>query len=96
MLATCTTQACSQGMVRGYRTRSYLEGIPLLEYVDDTMFFKESLVERSNESIHTLGFICKLFWSAHQLSQISFVCFILDQEEELQCSETLGLSIGTL
>ena len=41
-LAMCSIQAC---VLRGWLMMSYLEGIPLLYYADDTIFFMEGSVE---------------------------------------------------
>ena len=46
-LVTCTMQACSQGLLRGYQRPSYLEGIPLLQYANGTMIFMEGSVDEA-------------------------------------------------
>ena len=38
-LAICTTRLCSRGYLSGFQTAGTPEGIPLLQYADDTTFF---------------------------------------------------------
>ena len=71
-LATCTLQACLHGMLKSYQTRSYLEGIPLLQYADDTTFFYGGLGRGSKEPIHSSGFICRLLGIPDKSGQINF------------------------
>ena len=56
-LATCTMQACSQGLLKGYQTPSYPDGIPLLQYDDNTMFY----IENSVEGARNLSILLDLF-----------------------------------
>ena len=95
-LAMCTLQAYSHGMLTGYKTRSYSEGIPLLQYANNTKFF----IEGSREEARNLSTLMDLFanFSGLQINwaKSTFVGFGLTQEESLQCSEALEMSIGSL
>ena len=88
VLATCTMQFCAQRMLRGYQTMSYPDGIPLLQYVEHTMFNEGSVEEARN-----LSTLLDLFvdFSGLQIncSQSVFFGFSLPQEEKLQCLEAL-------
>ena len=83
-LATCTIQAGSQGILRGFQTRCYLEGILLLQYVDDITFFMEGSVEEARN----LSTILDLFTNFSSLqiycAKSAFVGFELTQEESLE------------
>ena len=57
-LFTCTMQACSQGLLRGYQTPSYPDGIPFMQYADDNAFFYRRLGRGSKESAHFVRSIC--------------------------------------
>ena len=43
--ATCTSQACSNDILRGFQKASYPKGSPQPQYADDTTFFREGFVE---------------------------------------------------
>ena len=49
-LPTCTMQACIQGLPSGYQMPSYPNGVPLIQYTDDTTFFYKILGEGIEES----------------------------------------------
>ena len=40
-------QACARGNLKGFHTPSQPSGIPLLQYVDDTVLFMEGSVEEA-------------------------------------------------
>ena len=92
----CASHMHDPSMLRGLQTQCYPEGIPLLQYADDTKFFTEGFVEEARH----LSTILDLFadFSGLQINRAKsdFVGFGLTQEESLQCSEALGTSIGTL
>ena len=56
-LVTCIMQVCSQGLLKGYQTPSYLDYIPLLQYADGIMFF----IEGSMEEARNLSIVLDLF-----------------------------------
>ena len=89
-------QACTQGFLKGYQTPSYLEGIPLLQYVDNTTFFIEGSMEEARNLSTLLGLF--LDFSSLQINRTKsvFIGFGLAPDEELHWSEALGTPIGSL
>ena len=56
-LATWLIKACSHGLLKGFHMTSNPEGIPLLQYVDNTTSF----IERSVEEVKNLSTLVDLF-----------------------------------
>ena len=75
MLIMCTIQAYLQGMLRGYQTRSYLEGIPLLQYVNDTMFFMEGSMEEAKNLSTLLDLFADVSGLQINHSELAFMDF---------------------
>ena len=96
VLATCTIQACSQGILKGFQTHCYPEGIQLLQYADDTTFFMEGSVEAARNLSTILDLFAHFSGLLISRAKSAFVGFGLTQEESLQCSKALGTPIGTL
>ena len=86
----CTIQACLQGMLRGYQTRSYLEGIPLLQYVNDTMFFMEGSMEEAKNLSTLLDLFADVSGLQINHSKLAFMDFGLTHEERFQGLKALG------
>ena len=75
---------------------SYPKGIPLLQYIDNTMFFIEGSIEEAR-NLSILLDLCTDF-SGLQINctKLGFSGFGLTHNEEMQYSEALGTSIGSL
>ena len=84
-LATCTCQACLHDMLKGYRTRSYPEGIPLLQYTDNTTFSMEGSVEEEKNLSTLLDLFVDLSSLLKNRATSAFMGFGLTQEESLKC-----------
>ena len=89
--ATCTLQACTQGLLKDYQMSSYPDGIPLLQYVDDTILFIEGLVEEARNLSTLLDIFMNFLGLQINSTKSAFQGFGLTQEEELQCLEALGV-----
>ena len=96
VLITCTTQACSQGRLRGFQTGCYLEVISLLQYADGTIFFMIGSMEGARNLSTQQDLFADFFGLQINHVKSAFVGFGLTQEESLQCLEALGMSIGTI
>ena len=95
-LAICTMRLCSRGYLSSFQTAKTPEGIPLLQYADDTTFF----VQGSEAAARTLSSMMDIFsdFLGLQLNRVKsiFVGFRLSTEEELRCARHLATPIGTL
>ena len=95
-LAICTTRLCSRGYLSGFQTAGTSEGIPMLQYANDTTFF----VQGSEAAARTLSIMMDIFsdFSRLQLNRVKsiFVGFGLSTEEESRCARHLATPIGTL
>ena len=75
---------------------SYVDGIPLLQKVDDTMFFIEGLVEEARNLSTLVDLLMDFSGLLINCVKSAFLGFGLAQEEELQSSKALGTLIGSL
>ena len=82
-LATCTLQACSHGMLRGDQTRSFPEGILLLQYPEDTTFFMEGSIEEARNLSTLLDLFAYVSGVKINEAKSAFVEFCLTQKESL-------------
>ena len=94
-LAICTTSMCSWGYLLGFQTAGTPEGIPLLQYADDTTFF----ILGSEIAVRTLSSM-DIFsdFSRLQLNraQSIFMGFGFSIEEASRCVGHLTTPIGAL
>ena len=92
-LATCTIRLCSRGYLSGFQTAGTPEGIPLLQYADDTTFF----IQGPKNAARTLSSMTDIFsnFSGLQLNRDKyiFVGFELSIEEASRCVEHLATPI---
>ena len=95
-LAVCTLQVCSHGALTGFQSASLPDGIPLLQYADDTTFF----IQGSMEAAQILLIMMDIFsdFSGLRLNRAksTFVGFGLSEEEMRSCSQILATPIGVL
>ena len=88
--------ACAWGSLKGFQTYSQPLGIPLLQYVDDTLFFMEGSVEEAKNLLALLDVFADCSGLRLNREKSEFTGFGLSQDEESQCSRALGTPMGTL
>ena len=95
-LSKCTSKACDHGLLKEYQTASYLGGIPILQYADDTTFS----IAGSMEEARNLSMLLDLFTDLSGLqinrAKLVFIGFGQPCEEETLCSVALGTPTGSL
>ena len=95
-LAFCTMRLCSRGHISGFQMAWQPDGIPLLQYADDTTFF----IQGSETATRTLSQMMDIFtdFSGLQLNRAksSFVGFGLAIAELRRSAEILATPIETL
>ena len=96
VLAVCTLQVCSHGALIEFHSACLLEGIPLLQYAENTTFF----IQGSMAAAQTLSTIMDIFSDFSDLrlnrAKSTFVGFGLSEEEMSGCSQILAMPIGVL
>ena len=92
----CTMQLSWHGSLTGFQSPSIPDGVPLLQYADDTTFF----IQGSWAAAHTLSTMMYIFsdFSGLKLNRekSSFIGFGLSPDELTRCSRILATPIGTL
>ena len=76
------TQVCAHGSLNGFHMSSYLMGIPLLQYADDTPFFIEGSVEEARNISSLLDLFADCLGLPINRAKSAFVGFGLSQEED--------------
>ena len=92
----CTMQLSRHGSLTGSQSPSIPDGVPLLQYADDTTFF----IQGSWATAHTLSTIMEIFSNFSGLKldreKSSFIGFGLSPEELTRCFRILATPTGTL
>lgn len=96
VLAICTNRVCARGLLRGFQTPSCQQGIPLLQYADDTMF----LMEGSSAAAAKVSMLMEIFSDLSGLklnrAKSSVIGFGMSTEELACCSQALSTPTKTL
>ena len=95
-LAVCTMHLSRHGSLTSFQSPSIPDGVPLLQYADDTTFF----IRRSWGAAHTLSTMMDIFSDFFGLKlnreRSSFIGFELSPEELTRCSRILTTPTRTL
>ena len=95
-LAICTLQVCLPGALTGFQSASLLEGIPLLQYANDTTFFIQGSMVAAQTLSTMMGIFSDFFGFQLNRAKFTFVKFDLSEEETSGCSHILATLIGVL
>ena len=95
-LAIYTTRMCSRGYISGFQTSGTLEGIPLLQYTDDTTFFIQGYETAALTLSNMMDIFSNFFGLQLNRAKSIFLGFKLSTEEESRCVGHLATPIGTL
>ena len=96
VLYSSASQACARGSLEGFQTHSQPLGIPLLQYVDDTLFFMEGSVKEAKNLSALLDVFADCSGLRLNREKSEFTGFGLSHDEESQCLRALGTLLGTL
>ena len=77
----CARHVYDSSMLRGYQTGSHPEGIPLLQYTDDSTFLMEGSVEETKDLSTLLDLFIDFLGVQIKCAKSIFVGFGLTQEE---------------
>ena len=75
---------------------SYPDGVPLVQYADDTTFFIQGSVEEARDLSIFLDLFADFSGLLINRTKSAFLVFGLTREEELQSSKVLGTPSGSL
>ena len=89
------TQACTGGLLCGFRMPSYLADIPLLQCANDIMLLLEGSIEEVQNLSTLLNFFADCLGLQIDHTKSTFVRFGLSHKEEIKCSRTLGTPTET-
>ena len=92
----CSKQAVLNGQLKVYQTPSCTEGIPLLQYADNTTFFMEGAVEEAKNCSVLEELFADCLGLRVSRAKSMLVPFNLTPEEEAECSSALGTPIKNL
>ena len=95
-LAVCTERMCAWGLLAGFQTAGWPDGVPLLQYADDTIFFMEDSVEAAEKVLALLDMFSNFSGLSLNMAKSTFIRFGMSEEERGQCDRILSTPAGSL